>query len=155
MVYSGRNWCRPWLATGVGDIWAPHSSRQDQGPWWVHIPGPSWATGFGVIFGDRQQGLQIWSAVSVHIYAASTLWDGLTQQCMHSTYGSGLSDSDIASHCLLGWEKHFVLLLSCVKLKVRLFHLETACPPKSVCLVLERWKEPQLGLNEWLGNVDK
>lgn len=38
------------------------------------------------VFGDRRQGLKIWSALSIHIYTASTLWGGLTHQCMHSIY---------------------------------------------------------------------
>lgn len=60
----------------------------------------------------------------------------LSSVCTAHTAHNSLSDTGIASHCLLGRQNHFVLLLSNVKLKVCLFYLKTACPPESVYLVL-------------------
>lgn len=101
-------------------------------------PRPLLTYSLGDVFGGRWQGLKIWSAVSICIYTAGTLWGGLTHSvCTGYTAYNSLSDTGIASPCLLGKEKHFGLLLSNVKVKLCWLCLETECPLKSVRLVVQ------------------
>lgn len=40
----------------------------------------------GGMVGGRQQGLKVWSAMSIHMHSAGMLWGGLPHQCVYSTH---------------------------------------------------------------------
>lgn len=58
----------------------------------------------------------------ISMLPASSGMDLFITVCAAHTAHNSLSDTGIASHCLLGREKHSVLLLSNVKLKVCLLY---------------------------------
>lgn len=78
--YRGK--CPPWWTLVLG---TSVTQTRPRAPVSAHLR-PLLTYSPGGMFGDRRQGLKIWSAMAMHICTAGMLWGGLTHQCMRSIY---------------------------------------------------------------------